>query len=90
MRALAIEEDLQDEIKDTLEHNNQSYVNWCDLSDKGGNINKVKLAVTYDMGCNKRSYGRRYDYSSGHAFIIGGRSNGDHWNGPLFKGLQEA
>ena len=40
------------------------------------NKNKVKLTVTYDMGCQKRSSGRRYDSSSGHAFIIGGRSKG--------------
>ena len=28
------------------------------------------------MGWQKRSSGRRYDSSSGHAFIIGGRKNG--------------
>ena len=28
------------------------------------------------MGWQKRSSGRRYDSSSGHAFIIGGRSKG--------------
>ena len=47
---MAIEEALQDEIKDTLEHNNQSYVNWCALSYKGKNNKKVKLTVTYDRG----------------------------------------
>ena len=31
VRYLAIEEALQDEIKDTLEQNNQSYINWWDL-----------------------------------------------------------
>ena len=31
---LAIEEALQDEIKDTIEHNNKSYVDWCALSDR--------------------------------------------------------
>ena len=75
-RYFAIEEALQDEIKDILEHNNQSYVDWCDLSDKGENKNKVKITATYDMGWQKRSTGRRYDFSSGHAFIIGGRSRG--------------
>ena len=50
VRGLEIEEALQDEIKDTLENNNQSYVNWCDISDKGKNKNEVKLTVTYDMG----------------------------------------
>ena len=40
------------------------------------NNNKVKLTVTYDMGWQKRSYGRIYDSSSGHAFIMGGRSKG--------------
>ena len=34
MRDLAIEEALHDEIKYTLEQNNQSYVDWCDLLDK--------------------------------------------------------
>ena len=32
----------------------------------------VKITVTYDMGWQKRSYGRRYDYYSRHVFIIGG------------------
>ena len=31
---LAIDEDLQTEIKETLENNNQSYVNWCSPSEK--------------------------------------------------------
>ena len=34
VRYLAIEEALQKEIKHTLEHNNQSYGEWCDLSYK--------------------------------------------------------
>ena len=76
LRDLAIEDDLQDEIKYTLEQNNYSYLNWCALSDKGENNNKVKLNVTYDMGWQKRSSGRRYDSSSGHAFIVVGRSKG--------------
>ena len=38
--------------------------------------NKVKLTVTYDMGWQKISSGRRYDSSRGHAFIIGGRRKG--------------
>ena len=50
VRDLAIEEALQEEIKHTLKHNNQSYVDWCALSDKEKNNNKVKLAVTYNMG----------------------------------------
>ena len=76
MRDLAIEEALQEKIKHTLEHNNQSYGEWCTQTDKGKNNNKVKLTVTYDMGCQNRSSGRRYDSSSGHAFIIGARSKG--------------
>ena len=35
-RDLAIEEALQIEIKDTLAHNNQYYVEWCALSDEEG------------------------------------------------------
>ena len=34
VRDLAIEQALQEEIKDTLEHNNQSYGDWCALSDE--------------------------------------------------------
>ena len=75
VKDLAIEEALQEEIKDTLECNNQSYGEWCAQTDKGKNNNKVKLTVTYNMGWQKRSSGRRYDSSSGHAFIIGSRSN---------------
>ena len=37
VRDLTIEEDLQEEIKDTLEHNNQSYGEWCAQTDKGKN-----------------------------------------------------
>ena len=29
VKGLAVEEPLQEEIKDTLEHNNQSYDEWC-------------------------------------------------------------
>ena len=34
VRDLAIEESLQEEIKQTLEHNHQSYGDWCALSYK--------------------------------------------------------
>ena len=34
VRDLAIEQALQEEIKDTLGHNNQSYGDWCALSDE--------------------------------------------------------
>ena len=37
VRDLAIEEALQEEIKNTLEHNNQSYGEWCAQMDKGKN-----------------------------------------------------
>ena len=74
VRNLAIEEALHTEIKETIEHNNQSHVEWCDLSDKVKNKNTVKIIATCDLGWQKRSSGRRYDSSSGHAFIVGGRS----------------
>ena len=73
---LEIEEAPQDEIKDTLEHNNQSYVDWCDISDKEKNNNKVKITITYDMVWQKRSSGSIYEPSSGHAFIIDGINKG--------------
>ena len=46
VRDLAIEEAFEEEIKDPLEHNNQSYGEWCAQSDKEKNNNKVKLTVT--------------------------------------------
>ena len=33
VRNLDIKEDLLEEVKQTLEHKNQSYVDWCALSD---------------------------------------------------------
>ena len=38
--------------------------------------NKVKITVKYGVVWQKRSSGRRYHFSSGHAFIIGERSKG--------------
>ena len=35
---------------------------------------QVKLTVSFDMGWQKRSSGKRYDSLSGHAFMIGARS----------------
>ena len=49
---------------------------WCDLSDEESNENKISLTFKYDMAWQNISYGRRYDSSSGHAFIIGGMSGG--------------
>ena len=37
VRDLAIEEALQEEIKNTLEHNNQSHGEWCAQIDEGKN-----------------------------------------------------
>ena len=49
VRDLVIKEVLQTETKKTPEHNNQSYVDWCALSDNNKNKNKVQLTITYDM-----------------------------------------
>ena len=73
VRKISIEEDLQTKIKEALEHNHQLYFNWCDLSDKAKNKIKFKLTSAYDMGWQKILYGRRYDSSSRHAFIVGVR-----------------
>ena len=43
VRDLVIEEALQKEIKDTLEHNNQSYFYWCAISDKDKNRTRINL-----------------------------------------------
>ena len=45
VKDLAIEEAFQDEIKYTLEHNNQSYINWCDLSDKEKTTTRLNLPL---------------------------------------------
>ena len=45
VRDLAIEEALQDEIRDTLEHNNNSYVDWCALADKEKITTRLKLPL---------------------------------------------
>ena len=37
---------------------------------KAGNL-RVRIAVSFDMGWNKRSSGNRYDSLSGHALMIG-------------------
>ena len=37
VRDLAIEGAIQEETKDTLEHNNQSYGEWCAQTDEGKN-----------------------------------------------------
>ena len=42
---LAIEETLRGEIKDTLEHKNQSCVDWCDLSDKEKITTRLNLQL---------------------------------------------
>ena len=76
VKDLAIEEDLQIKLKYTQAHNNKSYVRWCAISDEEINLKKVKLTVTYDMGWQERSSGRRYESSSRHALIISGISKG--------------
>ena len=53
VRDLAIEQALQEEIKDTLEHNNQSYGDWCALSDEDKKRTKLNLP------CNMIWAGRR-------------------------------
>ena len=43
----------------------------CAISDKEINKNNVKLIITYYLGWKMISYGRRYEPSSGNAFIVG-------------------
>ena len=45
VRDLVIEEALQDKIKDTLKHNNKSYVDWCALSDKEKTTTRLNLPL---------------------------------------------
>ena len=53
VRDLAIEQALQEEIKDTPEHNNKSYGDWCDLSDED------KKRTRLNLPCNMIWAGRR-------------------------------
>ena len=45
LRDLEIGEDLQTEIRETLEHNNQSYFDWCDISDRGEIRTRLNLPL---------------------------------------------
>ena len=45
VRYLSIEEDLQDEIKDTLELNNQSNGEWCAQTDKEKTTTRLNLPL---------------------------------------------
>ena len=45
VKDLEIEEALQTEIKEILEHKNWTYVNWCDLSDKEKIRTRLKLPL---------------------------------------------
>ena len=53
VRDLAIEQALQEEIKDTLEHNKQSYGDWYALSDED------KKRTRLNLPCNMIWAGRR-------------------------------
>ena len=45
VRYLAIEEALQEEIKDTLERNNQSYGEWCAQTDNEKTTTRLNLLL---------------------------------------------
>ena len=68
-----MQEALDEEVRLTNIENNVDHEEWLKLA-----INQrpqVKLTVCFDMGWQKRSSGNRYDSLSGHAFMIGARSN---------------
>ena len=76
VRDFAIEEALQTEIKRNTRSQKSVIFRLVYSIRQEKNKNKVKLTITYDMGCQKISYGRRYDSSSRNAFIIGDKSKG--------------
>ena len=86
VRDLAIEQALQEEIKETLEHNNQSYGDWCDLLDEH------KKRIRLNLPCNMIWAGRR-DHLVGDTTPLqdmpssSAEKKGNHRNGPLFQGL---
>ena len=53
VRDLEIEQAIQEQIKDTLEHSNKSYGDWCALSDEDKKITRLNLP------CNMIWAGRR-------------------------------
>ena len=86
VRDLEIEQALQEEIKDTLEQKNQSYGDWCALSDKD------KKRTRLNLPCNMIWAGRR-NHLVGYTTPLQGmpsssaEEKGNHRNGPLFQGL---
>ena len=58
------------EVRMQLESENNDYEEWRQIKNE-----KVKLTVSFDMGWSKRSSGHRYDSLSGHAFMVGCRSD---------------
>ena len=65
-----IEDAIEEEVLLTLTQQNreESFQLW-----KDGQLdaNSIKIKISYDMGCNKRSRGNKYDSTSGHGLVIG-------------------
>ena len=58
------------EVSMQLDSETKDYEEWRQNTNE-----KVNLTVSFDMGWSKRSSGHRYDSLSGHAFMIGCRSD---------------
>ena len=62
VRDLAVKEALKEEIKDTLEQNNQSYYEWCAQADK-----EKTTPLFPGLKCNKK---KQYKRLSNHHFLF--------------------
>ena len=58
------------EVSMQLDSETKDYEEWRQNTNE-----KVNLTVSFDMGWSKRSSGHRYDSLSGHAFMVGCRSD---------------
>ena len=71
-----IDSNLKEEVRlSYIDDDSFDFEDWksCYSLDAGEQVGKIRphIAVGMDMGWQKRSSGRRYDSSSGHAFLTG-------------------
>ncbi len=68
-----LKENLVEEVSMTAQNDNFNFENWKDfiINDEAYDGKLPSISVSMDMGWQKRSSGRRFDSSSGHAFLVG-------------------
>jgi len=68
-----LKENLVEEVRMTEQNEDFNFEKWKDaiINEEGYDGPLPSIAVSMDMGWQKRSSGRRFDSSSGHAFLVG-------------------